>query len=124
MDQEADAFAGIRIVKYTDRFGHGFLNDEKYKDISDGIVRDNNSEVIPRHLAFLEKQLKSNGSTWLAGTDSPSIADYFWVPQLRNIEAGWTGDNTLLNKFPDLGDLVKRFMELPVIAEYYRNHDN
>merc|ERR1712227_309347 len=35
LDQEADAFAGIRIVKYTDRFGHGFLKDEKYKDVAE-----------------------------------------------------------------------------------------
>merc|ERR1712227_21466 len=124
MDQEADALCGIRVAKYTDRFGHGYLNDEKHKDLADSIIRDNNNEVIPRHLAFLQNQLKSNGSTWLAGTEGPSIADYFWIPILRLLEGGYTGDKTLLSKFLDLSDLIKRFMELPVIKEYYKNNTN
>jgi len=124
LDQEADTFTGLRVTKYAARFGHGFLNEDKHKDLRDGVIRDTNNEVIPRHMAFLEKQLKTNGSGWLAGTEGPSIADYFWVPMLRMIEGGYTGDNTLLAKFPDLIDLVKRFLALPVVVDYYKTKSN
>merc|ERR550519_84970 len=89
LDQEADAFQGYRITRYHERFGFGFLKEEKYKEVVDAVVTQNNEVIIPRHLGFLEKQLKTNGSGWLAGTEGPSITDYFWVPVLRAALAGW-----------------------------------
>merc|ERR1719290_769768 len=45
MDQEADAFVGLRVSKYKERFGLGFLNDEKNKHLVDKITEDCNTVV-------------------------------------------------------------------------------
>ena len=97
---------------------------EKNKDLVDKITEDCNTVIVPRQLGFLEKQLQQNGSAWLAGTKGPSIADYFWVPVLRSLQGGWSGDKEILGKFPALVDLINRFMALPEVAEYYKNHEN
>jgi len=122
MDQEADAFAGVRVSRYKERFGLSFLNEEKHKPLVDEIVKENNEVIIPRHLGFLVKQLKANGSGWLAGTEGPSIADHFWMPVLRSLQKGWSGDDSILAKFPELVDLVNRFMALPDVEAYYKEH--
>jgi len=124
MDQEADAFCGLRVAKYKERFGLGFLQEEKHQPLVEKITGESNSVIIPRHLGFLEKQLKANGTAWLAGTEGPSIADYFWVPVLRALQKGWSGDKEVLGKFQDLIDLVNRFMARPEVEGYYKNHKN
>lgn len=124
MDQEADAFVGVRVSKYKERFGMSFLTEEKNKALLDGLVEENNKVIIPRHLGFLVKQLKANGSGWLAGTEGPSIADHFWMPVLRSLQNGWSGDTTVLDKFPELVDLVNRFSALPEVQAYYKEHKN
>lgn len=52
LDQEADAFMGLRITRYKGRFGFGFLDDSKNADQLDAAVKSINEEVIPRFFTF------------------------------------------------------------------------
>ena len=78
-------------------------------------------EIIPRHLGQLQQQLDASATGWLAGTQGPSIADFFWVPSLMALQKGRSGDADVLKAFPRLEALVGRFLALPKIAEYYQN---
>jgi len=122
MDQEADALMGFRVTKYQERFGFGawLMTDENVAKLRADINRD----IIPRHMGQLEKILEQGGTGWLAGTPEPTIADFFWVPTLQLLEKGdWNGDPTVMKPFAGLQGLVKRFLALPAVAEYYRSSD-
>jgi glutathione S-transferase len=118
-DQEADAFMGLRVTKYKDRFGFGFLGDEAHAAQLAAAVEANNGEVIPRHLATLAKHVEAGGTGWLAGTAGPTIADFAWVPVLAAIADGWTGDAAALDATPALVALKDKFYALPEIKAYY-----
>jgi glutathione S-transferase len=117
MDQEADAFLGLRVAKYRARFGFGedVMTEQNVASVTARI----NSEILPRHLGFLEAILKAGGTGWLAGTAQPTIADYFWVPSLKAVESGWAGDPEILKAFPGLTALMARFAALPDVQAYY-----
>jgi len=122
MDQEADSMMGMRVTKYKERFGFGewILTSENVEKLQATI----NAEVLPRHLSQLQTILKNGGTGWLAGTEGPTIADFFWVPTLQQLEKGvWNGDKHLMDSYGDLTDLVQRFLALPAIAEYYREEE-
>lgn len=142
--QEADAFAGLRVCMYTDRFG---FNKEKFerKEIWTRI----NEEILPRHMKSLERLLEE-GKTgwltdwsllslswlrllarlfarlafsikllpslpgWLAGTEQPTIADIFWVCVLMQLMEGWGGIKDYLDAYPSLKDLVDRCVSCPL----------
>lgn len=75
--QETDAFMGPVVATYTKRFGI-CLEGEALKQSTELIAQ----EVAPRHIAALEKLLKSSETGWIAGTDKPSPADFVWYVQL------------------------------------------
>ena len=111
MDQEADAFMGLRVSKYKQRFG---FDPEIFTDeVAQRIAKAQNELVIPYHMERLEAIMKGSDSQWLAGTKEPSIADFLWVPVLESIMDGWSGDKTVLDKFPTLTQLVQAFKALP-----------
>lgn len=119
-DQEADTFMGIRITKYKERFGFGFLEEEAYAGLLGSTVEKINAEVIPGHLATLNKQLEMGGTGWLAGTAGPSIADFVWSGPLKQLKEGWSGDEgKAVSEFPKLLELLDRFLALPEVAAYY-----
>ena len=117
MDLEADAFAGLRVTKYKERFGfsEAIVPAEVFEQATAAI----NGEVIPRHLGNLERILAESKTGWLAGTPGPSIADFFWAPVLASLGAGWTGDKDALKAFPGLVALADKFQALPEIQAYY-----
>jgi len=117
IDQEADAFMGVRVTRYKGRFGfkEEYLSDETWSKVEETI----NSEIVPGHLARLEKVLKKSTSGWLASTSGPSIADFFWVPTLKSIQGGWTGNADALKPFPALEKLITKFDEIPAVKAYY-----
>ncbi|EGB12761.1 hypothetical protein AURANDRAFT_60815 [Aureococcus anophagefferens] len=110
---------GLRVTKYKDRFGFGFLGDEANAAQLAAAVEANNGEVIPRHLATLAKHVEAGGTGWLAGTAGPTIADFAWVPVLAAIADGWTGDAAALDATPALVALKDKFYALPEIKAYY-----
>lgn len=123
-DQEADAFQGLRVAKYKRRFGFGFLNDEQHQGALQSVFDSCNLEIIPGHLTLLQKQLTTNGTDWLAGTPTPSIADFMWCPTLKqcmDFEQPFTGDANVVDAFPQLKALVERFYKLPGIQQWYAN---
>ena len=121
MDQEADAFAGLRVSKYKERFGFSpsFFTEEVAQELQKTI----NSEIIPRHFRSLEKILVEGGTGWMAGTNGPSIADFFWAPSLKACQTGWTGDSTVLSGFPKLEEFMGRFYGIPQVKNYYYERD-
>lgn len=122
VDLEADAFVGVRVSKYKERFGFGFLNEGKYAEALAGIGDAINKEVTPRHLSNLAKMLDAGGSDWLAGTPEPSIADFVWGPVMQSISAGWTGDENALAAFPSLKEWHGRFRAIPSVGAYYASN--
>ena len=67
-DQEADLGMGFRVVKYNERYGFGFLKEEKYKStVLKETIEAINKEVLPRHLLSLAKQLEMGATGWLGG---------------------------------------------------------
>jgi len=117
MDQEADAFAGVRVCKYKERFG--FSADIVPQEVFDKVTQELNSSVVPRHLGALDRIMAGSSTGWIAGTAQPSIADFFWVPSLQALQRGWSGDENALAAFPRLEALVTQFMELESVQAWY-----
>ena len=59
----------------------------------------------------------------MAGTNGPSIADFFWAPSLKACQTGWTGDSTVLSGFPKLEEFMGRFYGIPQVKNYYYERD-
>lgn len=116
-DQEADAGVGVRVAKYKERFGFGFLND--HKELADAAFQALNADILPKHLGLINSLLENSKSGWLAGTDKPTIADFVWAPLLVAVKDGWSGDTTLLDKFPLITTFLTNFYKLKPIATYY-----
>jgi len=102
-----------------ERFGFGFLNEDKYAGELAGVAEALNKDVVPRHLTNLAKVLEAGKTGWLAGTREPSIADFVWGPVLDSINNGWTGDANALTAFPSLRTFHARFREIPSVKAYY-----
>eukprot|EP00941_MAST-03F_sp_MAST-3F-sp1_P000112 g112.t1 len=112
LDFEADAFTGLRVAKYKMRYGFSedIMNDAAFAST----IKVLNEKVIPRHLTNLSKILGEN--QWLAGGENPSIADFFWCTSLNALKEGWSkSEYDLLEKFPNLESLRKRFYALSAV---------
>mmetsp|Transcript_36548 Transcript_36548/g.117197 ORF Transcript_36548/g.117197 Transcript_36548/m.117197 type:complete len:222 (+) Transcript_36548:93-758(+) len=117
VDQRSDAYAGLSVAKYQDRFGFGFIKDT---EMADTAKKNWNTDIMPKHLTMLANLLDVGGTGWLAGTPEPSIADALWAPDLKALNEGKSsGDDTVLKAFPTLIDFLKRFYALPAIKAYY-----
>ena len=117
VDQEADAFTGLRVARYKGRFG--FYEEFVPAEVFARAAAVQNEDIIPRHLTKLDTLLKGSATGWLAGTAGPSIADLVWVAAFRSLQAGWSNDNTeVLCAFPRLEDLCDRLEQLPWCVEY------
>lgn len=118
VDQRGDAYAGLGVAKYKERFGFGFLVDQP--DLADKAIKAWNKEIMPKHLAHLVKLIQVGNTGWIAGTKKPSIADVLWAPDLKALSDGKaSGDDTILQAFPVLTDYLKRFYSLPSVVNYY-----
>eukprot|EP00933_Yihiella_yeosuensis_P054330 TRINITY_DN52741_c0_g1_i1.p1 TRINITY_DN52741_c0_g1~~TRINITY_DN52741_c0_g1_i1.p1 ORF type:complete len:275 (-),score=47.47 TRINITY_DN52741_c0_g1_i1:140-964(-) len=124
MDQEADATAAIKVCRYSDRFGFGFLKDSDDKPTSDCLQAEvaQRDEILPRHLAHLEK-LIPGPAPWFFGRAHPSIADFHWVQTLKQVKDGWGtgGCKTMLDNYPKLLRHIEAFDSLPEVKDYYSN---
>ena len=133
VDEEMDMFTGVAASTYrgthktilvtfpyrifAERFGFESLTDEQQKVVRKSL----NDTVLPRHLSFLEKMLQASSSGWLAGTPTPTIADFIFAPRLKWLIAGvLDGISTdLLVPFPGVVAFLERFYALPEITAYY-----
>ena len=114
-DQETDAFIGATVASYTTRFGIALDDDAKAKAF-EAI----STEVLPRHLASIEKLLKASSSGWIANTQEPSPADFVWYSRLADYipEKKELSDKIKsLEDYPACKDFVKKFESLEAIQE-------
>jgi glutathione S-transferase len=116
---EGDAFAAVGCAKYRERHGFAALGGETLAAV-ELALRD---EVVPRHLAQLERALAASG--WIAGTDRPSAADFAWGTSLRDLRAGAHSaflPKEILTGLPRVNAFLDRFLQLPEVASYYTKH--
>jgi glutathione S-transferase len=118
---EADAFAPVGCAKYRERSGFAALEGAALAAVEAAL----RSEVLPRHLGYVEKALAASTTGWIAGTTRPSAADFAWGTQLRDIDAGQHSlflPKELLEPLPKARAFLARFLELPEVAAYYTAH--
>lgn len=111
LDQEADAFMGLRVSRYKERFGFSSETILTEK-ATEAVRKEINRTIIPRHMGFMEKLLKSGATGWLAGTKEPSVADFFWYPTFEALKLGWSDDETILDDFPEILKFMAKFEKL------------
>uniref|UniRef100_A0A7S3NMA8 Glutathione transferase n=1 Tax=Aureoumbra lagunensis TaxID=44058 RepID=A0A7S3NMA8_9STRA len=116
VDQRADAYTGLSVAKYKERFGFDFLNDQS--DLTEIAMANWYANILPKHLDMLTKLLQAGGTSWLAGTQQPSIADFVWCQQLKLTAESKPG---ILDNFPQLTSYIKAFYSLPAISKYYNS---
>ena len=116
LDQETDAFTGVTVLTYSQRFGLD-LTDEQ-KDSSYELV---NTQTLPNHLWNLEKVLSMSKSGWLADTAEPSICDFVWACRLQSLASKKELSTKIqnLDDFPNLKAFVDKFYNLKKIKDYY-----
>ena len=124
MDEEIDLFTGLTVSRYPWRFGLDAAGLQGVNDrecATTAKVRAQlNGDIIPKHLAHIEKILTDGGTAWLAGTDSPTVADFVFVPRLQWLVTSNDGiDPGLLAQYPKLQALVDALMALPAVVSYY-----
>ena len=89
IDQQTDCLQSAFAISYRDKWGFDGIDDELAQSCKNKIA----SEIIPKNLDLIEKSIQQGETTWIAGTDKPSIADFHWAGVLPAIEKGaWTGD--------------------------------
>jgi len=117
VDQENDMFAGLTCSRYRERFGFGCLDDETVAKVRKSL----NDDVLPRHLSYLERLISESGTSFIANTAEPSIADFILAPRLQWLESGANDgiSKTILNKFPKIKTYMNTFLSLPKIKSYY-----
>lgn len=117
VNAEDDLFAGLSVVSYPERSGFKCLSETDL----DGVRKSLNDDVLPRHLANLEKQASLSTTGWIAGTARPSIADFILIPRLQAIQNGsYVGiAPTIMDSCPHLTSMIDKMMALPQIKAYY-----
>lgn len=100
-----------------ERYGFGSLTPEAVVLIR----QDLNNTVLPRHLSFFETVLSTSTSGWLAGGETPSIADFILVPRLQWLASGANDGIAMdiLDSYPHVKAMMAKFMALPAVVEYY-----
>ena len=121
IDEENDMFVGIGVATYKGRFGFGFLADEKNESQLNSAVTSIKTEILPRHLSFLEQLLKNSKTGWLAGTDGPSICDFIFAPRMKWLQSGILDINKAIVKdgYPGVYTWYTNFYDLPSVKKYY-----
>ena len=119
VDQEADTFQGFRVMRYKERFGFEFLNDDANKNLLSSAEKCYKEKVLPGHLIRLQQIMGE--SQWLAGNEL-SIADFHWIPVLKMMmDGGWGFDEAYFDEYQKLKDLVERFYDLESVKKYYED---
>jgi glutathione S-transferase len=99
----------------------GFQTTEEGKELIKTMRENFVKNDLPNFLGRIEGLLEKGGTQWIAGTDEPTIADCFAIPQLRNLTRGYLDhiDPKSLETHPKVMEYVKRFCDLPQIKGRY-----
>ena len=123
LDFEVDLSLGETAIRYNERHGV-VLTDESRASSQRAYVK-----VIKDakgKLSYLEKALADGGTGWVAGTPSPTIADFVWGNRLRytmKMIGEWGGHGELVEtkrRFPSVSKFVVAFAELPAVRYWDR----
>lgn len=101
--------------------GFGFMTEEHVATVRKTL----NDEILPRHLACFEKLAADSASGWIAGGNDPTIADFILVPRLQWLVEPGTNvgiDEHILEKYPNLKNMMNQFLNLPVVKDFYKSH--
>ena len=106
------------MCRYRDRSGFASVDEATLKQVEHAI----NTEVLPRHLALLERLLAKSSTGWIASTPKPAACDFAWCTQLQQLRAGQLAfvDPALLANYPLANALLDRFLALPEVKAYYK----
>ena len=80
------------------------------------------SNELPQYLGYISDMIDKNGGTWLAGGDSPTIADCEAIPAIRNYMRGHLDhvpSDCVAKASPKVAAYVERFCALEEIAGRY-----
>ena len=80
------------------------------------------SNELPQYLGYISDMIDKNGGTWLAGGDSPTIADCEAIPAIRNYMRGHIDhvpSDCVAKASPKVAAYVERFCALEEIAGRY-----
>eukprot|EP00980_Cylindrotheca_fusiformis_P000608 scaffold154_cov129-Cylindrotheca_fusiformis.AAC.25 len=116
-DQETDAFVGATLTTYATRYGMALDDDAKAKTFETI-----STEILPKHLGYIEKMLNASSTGWIAGTQEPSPADFVWYSRLVDYipeKAELTDKLKSLEEFPGCKAFVQKFKSLAAIQQYY-----
>ena len=118
-----DMFAGVSVSRYARRFGFDF-EGENQEGFRAAVRKLLNDEVLPRHLAFLEKLLTASSTGWLANTPRPSIADFVFVPRLQWLASGANDglSRDILEPYPAVKAMMAKLMALPEVVAWYEKN--
>ncbi|KAJ9462945.1 Glutathione S-transferase 1 [Diplonema papillatum] len=88
----------------------------KIKEMREGWVKDS----LPKFAKFFSQMIDENGG-FLCGK-KPTIADCLLLPNLRKYQKGFIDHvpKTCLDEHKTLADWIKRMMEIPEIADWYK----
>ena len=116
-------FAGVSVSRYARRFGFDF-EGENQEGFRAAVRKLLNDEVLPRHLAFLEKLLTASSTGWLADTPRASIADFVFVPRLQWLASGANDgiSRDILEPYPAVKAMMAKLMALPEVVAWYEKN--
>jgi glutathione S-transferase len=104
--------SNIYLFIFKARFGFSILSDES---LLAQVRASLNTEILPRHLASLEKIVAKSTTGWVAGTPEPTIADFILVPRLEWLIEPGTHDGIstdLLEPCPKIRALIAKMNAL------------
>mmetsp|Transcript_116982 Transcript_116982/g.215181 ORF Transcript_116982/g.215181 Transcript_116982/m.215181 type:complete len:231 (+) Transcript_116982:78-770(+) len=111
MDQVADASISRSVFKYSARFG---LEGESWEKAKETLKTNLADKITPTHLRFLEKMLSDTSTGWLADTDQPTIADFYWATEVSSM-LGMDFLAKSIDDFPKVQAFIKKFTALPAL---------
>lgn len=111
-------YLGMRPAKfgYPDDFNKTDEGKAKIKELREGFVQNE----LPRFLGYLERFISESGGKFLCG-DTVTLADCYWLPQLRRFKAGHMDhiDVTCIDGNAVVAAYYERMMEVPEIKAWY-----
>ena len=114
-------FAGLRVLRYKQRFGFPGGEDGVLTGAACArVARELNAAVFPRHLRALAASL--GDADWVAGTDTPTIADFCLAPAVAWLREGCFTDGVsteLLAPFPRVAAWLARFEALEGVRAWH-----
>lgn len=115
--QDADTFFAPTMCTYPDRFGV-CLDDAGKEKTKEQVIQ----EIMPKHLAKIEKILASSPTGFLAGTEKPTPADFVWYCRLNHHIPEWEHvypkDFGNFEDYPKIKEFIKKVGDLDAVKKH------